>query len=324
MRTVHKIGKTPADILAAKNSILKTLAYFDIFHYPLLKEEIVQFGGSGSEEYLLEPGLTELIREGRIFLHRDFYSLQNNPLLAHRRRQGNEYAGKLLPKGLRIGRFIYQFPFVRGVAISGSLSKNFANEKADIDFFIIAKANRLWIARTFLHLFKKLTFLTGRQHLYCMNYFLDEAALPLEDKNIYTAIEIRTLVPVSGQNALTQFLEANPWVSLWLPVSQSSPDRPPFIRASRIKQLVERLFNNRIGNALDNFLFKITSRRWQRKEAKGKRNVKGKIMGLFTGKHFARTNPEFFQEKVIAAYNRKLDELKLQHDENPPILSFVK
>src|SRR6266478_4413244 len=100
---------------------------------------------------------------------------------------------------MKIGRFLSRFPYVTGVGISGSLSKMDAREKADFDFFIVTKANRLWIARTIMHLFKKLTFITGKQHLYCMNYYLDEKALQLRDQNIYTAVEAITLIPVSGK-----------------------------------------------------------------------------------------------------------------------------
>ncbi len=119
--------------------------------------------------------------------------------MVKRRQQGNLRAEQLLPKAMKIGRFLSVFPYVRGIGISGSLSKMYAHEKADFDFFIITKANRLWIARTFMHLFKKLTFLTGKQHYYCMNYYLDEKALKLRDQNIYTAVEAITLIPVSGK-----------------------------------------------------------------------------------------------------------------------------
>ena len=146
-----------------------------------------------------------------IFLHDDFYSLHNNPLLAYRRKEGNLRAKKLIPRAYAIGRFLYRFPFVRAIAISGSLSKDFADEKADIDFFIITKANRLWIARTMMHLFKKLTFITGHQHYFCMNYYVDEEALLIQDQNIFTAIEIRTLLPVCGGRQHDNFFEVNNW-----------------------------------------------------------------------------------------------------------------
>lgn len=297
---------------AVATGILKTLAYFDIFQYPLTKAEIRQFLDRAVDEHSFEKCLAILLAEETVFSCHDFYSLHNNPLQACKRIQGNRRAAKLLPGGHRIGRFLYQFPFVRGIGISGSLSKNFADEKADIDFFIITKANRLWIARTLMHLFKKLTFLFGRQHYYCMNYYLDEQALQLNERNIFTAIEIKTLIPVSGSEATTQFFLANQWTDHWLPAcafrQQDKKDRLPSV----VKQMVEWIFRSRLGDRIDNYLMRITERRWKAKEKKGMRNKKGLMMGLKTGKHFSRSNPGAFQEKVLRLYQEKLNSLNLK------------
>src|SRR4030095_7313073 len=177
-----------------ETGILRIMAYFDIFQYPLTKKEITQFLPELFSDAKLDLILQSMVLNKTVFLHSDFYSLHDNPLLACRRKEGNLRAKNLIPKGYSIGKFLYRFPFVRAIAISGSLSKNFADENADIDFFIITKANRLWIARTIMHLFKKLTFITGHQHYFCMNYYIDEEAWLIQDKNIFTAIEIGTLL----------------------------------------------------------------------------------------------------------------------------------
>src|ERR1700750_2459607 len=140
--------------MLVKKSILKVLAYFDMFSYPLLKEEIRLFLDRSIQAGEMEWALDELIAEGRIFHHDNFYQLRNEPAFIHRRKDGNSRAAFLLEKARRISGFLYWFPYVRGIGISGSLSKNFAAEDADIDFFIITKSNRVWIARTFMHIFK--------------------------------------------------------------------------------------------------------------------------------------------------------------------------
>jgi predicted nucleotidyltransferase len=116
-----------------------------------------------------------------------------------------------MTKAKGVGRLLIKFPFVRGVGISGSLSKNFADDKSDIDLFIITEKDRLWIARTLMHCFKKLTFLANRQHHYCMNYYVDEQQLQIAEKNIYTAIEVDTLIPLEGDVVFEQFYTANTW-----------------------------------------------------------------------------------------------------------------
>ncbi len=294
-----------------KESILRALAYFDIFRYPLTKEEIVKFMDQPADYRKAEEWLSELLSAGIIFLHQGLYSLQDNPLIIHRRNEGEQRAEQLLKKAKRIGRFLYQFPFVRAVAVSGSLSKNFADEKADIDFFIITKANRLWLARTIMHLFKKLTFLAGRQHYYCMNYYIDEKALLLEEKNVFTAIELKTLLPVSGENTTNDFFTANQWANEWLPSCEYRRQEQKDRRVNIFKRSAEWILNNSFGNTLDKWLLKITSRRWKNKKEKGKKNEKGMMMGLITDRHFARSNPGNFQAKVLQQYEKKVGELSV-------------
>jgi hypothetical protein len=296
----------------AELTILKTLAYFDIFDYPLSKNEIKCFLGYSVNDLVFTSAIRQLVSDKIIFKLGEFYSLQNNWRKAEKRLLGNGRAQKLLPKAAKIGAFLYRFPYVRAVGISGSLSKNYADEKADIDFFIITKANRLWIARTILHLFKKLTFLAGRQHFYCMNYLIDEEALAIPERNIYTAAEVITLLPVAGSNVTNKFFETNSWVKKWFPVYV--PEQRVIVseRKSILKKFIEWVFNKRTGDGIENFLFTWTRRRWGKKERLGQRNSKGKIMNMITGRHFSRSNPEAFQERIVAMYESRIERFKNQ------------
>jgi predicted nucleotidyltransferase len=291
---------------AARTALLKALAYFDIFQYPLTRTELQIFVSVKIPASIAEIILAELVTEKRVYQLDEYYSLQDNPLLVYRRRQGNERAVALLQKAERIGRFLYQFPFVKAIGISGSLSKNFADQQADIDFFIITASNRLWIARTLMHLYKKLMFITGRQHYYCMNYYIDEQAYALEDRNIFTAIELKTLLPVCGEKTMQHFFTANGWAENWLPLCnwrKQARKEPP---SSFFKKFGEWLFPGKIGNRINEHLWCITDRRWKKKEEKRKLNGKGVPMGLITGIHSAKSNAGDFQEKILALYEKKV------------------
>jgi hypothetical protein len=294
----------------AELTILNTIAYFDIFDYPLSENEIKNFLGCSLNDEEFESALQNLLSCEIIFKVNEFYSIQNNSKKAENRLQGNRRATKLLSKAIKIGAFLHKFPYVRAVAVSGSLSKGYADEKADIDFFIITKANRLWIARTILHLFKKFTFLTATQNLYCMNYFIDEEALTIEEKNIYTATEIVTLFPLSGSSMTNRFFEMNRWVEDWLPGYKDAKNLKISEKGSFFKTLTEWFFNKELGDRMDNFLFTWTTRRWENKKARGQKNSKGRIMNLITAKHFSKSNPEAFQEKIVELYETKIEELR--------------
>jgi hypothetical protein len=295
--------------LKTRQSILKVLAYFDLFDYPVSKDEIVFFLDQHLNRADLATALHALMEDRCIFRHRDFYSLHDNDKLAERRIKGNSNAQLLLPVGKKISAALFQFPFVRGIGISGSLSKNFATENADIDYFIITKANRLWIARTFMHLQKKFSFLTGRQHLYCMNYYIDEEAMEIEEKNVFTAIELITLLPVCGNGTMDAFYKTNDWANTYYPnYRASTKQHKTSAHDSRLKKAIEFLLNNRFGDWLDNYFMRVTSKRWKKKEEKEKLNMKGSRMGLRTGKHFSKPNPAFLQKKILSGYVAKLNE----------------
>jgi len=301
---------------ALGHPILKVVAYFDLFNYPVTKEEIHFFLDSKVKQHELYWDLRELTAHGYLFCEQEFYSLKNDPSLAEKRIRANEKARILLATAHKLSKFLFAFPFVRGIGISGSLSKHFADEKADIDYFIITQQNKLWICRTILHAFKKLSFITGHQHWFCMNYFVDEEAMRIEEKNIFTATELVTLMPMCGNDTLEKFFKANDWSNHYFPNHITKPAMHPTIAGRyKFKKLLESIFNNRWGDRLDDYFMRVTARRWKEKEEKNKLNIKGNRMGLKTGKHFSKPKPAFFQEKILSRYNNKLNEYQKRWDE---------
>ena len=73
--------------------------------------------------------------------------------------------------------------------------------------------------------------------------------------------------------------------------------------------------NKKTGDRLDDWLMKITTRRWKKKQQNKAHNHEGKEMALITGKHFARSNPGSFQEKLLAVYDEKINEMKTRWPE---------
>jgi len=307
------LGKIPvaanaAALLEMQSSIVRVLAYFDMFAYPVSVEEIEFFLDRKADRGMLLETIRQLEKDRRIFLHDRFYSLRDDSTLAGRRIKENQRAAILMTTARKVAAFLYRFPYVRGIGISGSLSKNVAGEKADIDFFIITRSNRLWIARTLMHLFKKLTFLIGRQHMYCMNYYIDEEALQIEEKNIFTAMELITLIPVSGNGTMQSFFSANEWATLYYPsYAGKAASSKTACRKFRLKSFIEWLFDNPTGNRLDDYLMRVTSKRWKQKEKEKKLNARGNVMALRTGKHFSKPSPASFQHTLLTLYKNKLD-----------------
>ena len=249
--------------MCVKRDILAALSYFDLFDYPITQAEIFIFLRHSCTYQELVTALQELSGSNHVCRFEEFYTLQDNFNLIQRRRAGNLKARKMLASAQKIARILSCFPFVRGVAVSGSLSKNFADEKSDIDFFIITATGRLWLARTFLHVLKKLSYLFHLQHCLCMNYFVDEKGLEIREKNVYTAVEVATLLPFFGLTAFQGFFSNNRWVKDFLPNHGMKISYLEEVRRPWIKRLFEILLHNVAGNFLDNiFMRAATTTRW--------------------------------------------------------------
>jgi hypothetical protein len=293
----------------AKENILATLAYFDIFKYPLTSGEIYLFLNGKHHQADFDLALNYLVAHRSVYQFGNLYSLKNDPLLVIRRYNGNQKAAELIKVAHKIGDWLICFPYVRGIAISGSLSKNYADDNSDIDLFIITAKDRLWIARTLMHAFKKLTFLVNKQDYFCMNYYIDEDQLEIREKTIYTAIEVVTLIPLHGDTVMEQFYAANSWTRGYLPnkimrISSAKPLKP-----SIFKSIFEKLFNNFIGDAIDTLLMKITSARWSKKTAQKKVNSKGTVLAMDAGKHYAKPDPGSFQARLLAMYEKRISQI---------------
>lgn len=249
------------------NEIVFTLKYFHLFKHPLKESEIHEFLGVGASCKTINLLLAELVAAGKIYHADGYYMYDNDMKLVGRRNEGAERARVLMKKAHRSAAVISKFPFVKCVCISGSLSKGYANEKSDIDFFIITDRNRLWITRTVLHLYKKLTFLWGSQHSYCMNYFIDESMLCLEEQNRFTATEMATMMPVYNLNVYSDLINANlAWLTNTFP-NRTWQTGKPFnaLRHTGFRLWLEPVLNLLFPKKLNQFLMKLTDFAWRLK-----------------------------------------------------------
>lgn len=292
-----------------KRDILATITYFDLFNYPLTMDEIFLFLPNKYDRQEFGYALRSLVIDRLIFKFDKYYSLKNDFFLIERRQKGNANAANMLIKAKKVSNLIARFPYVQGIAISGSLSKNFADEDSDIDFFIITTKNRLWVARTLMHFLKKLAFLIRKEHYLCMNYYIDEDDLLIHEKNIYTATEIATLVPLHGDTIFEQFYNANVWTRNFLPNKCLRLATAKPVKRSALKKALEMLLNNRFGDSLDDLLMQITVKRWLKKMHENKRNSRGIIMAMDAGKHYAKPDPLNFQYKLILNYQHRVAQI---------------
>ena len=239
-----------------QDAILYTLAYFDIFDYPLNCDEIAFFAPIDMDEQLLRQTLQTLVSENHLFCSEELYSLQHREDIFSLRKNQNALAQQMMPLARQYGLLILRFPFIKGVCISGSLSKDVFNQDDDFDFFIIAAKNRVWLARLLLKAYKFFWLKNSREY-FCINYFISESDLEIKEKNLFTAIELVTLLPMMEKTQLQALQQQNRWLSSFLPNAKWKPMLDFSIKKPLLSRWIEFLCWRPVGNALDLMVMKF-------------------------------------------------------------------
>jgi hypothetical protein len=236
------------------DELVKILLYFDVFSYPLTKGEIISYSGIGpGRKHVADRILCALKDQGILSCYRGYYYLGDRRSIVSRRIDGNRRAAGRMRDAVRYSRIIASFPFIRGVFLSGSISKGFMSADDDIDYFIVTEPGRLWLVRTFLTLFKKV-FLFNSHKNFCINYFVDTKHLLIAEQNRYTATEVVFLIPVFNSLLHCRIIEQNSWVKAWYPDFVQGRD---FCTDQHfpVKSFLEKLLGNALGDRLENFCF---------------------------------------------------------------------
>lgn len=287
----------------ASAAILRTLLYYRIFRFPLREDELERFCSRrlpGPEE--LREVLSRLVARGDAG-ERDGFYFVGDEAQAVERRVAERLAAEALPRALRRSRLIARFPFVRGVALTGTISKGVFREGDDVDFFVVTAKDRVWVCRTLLMLFKKLVLLDSHRY-FCVNYLVAEDALAVPDRNAFTATEVAWLRPVAGGERFEAFFRENRWVTSFLPGWRPEGELPPPAPRGPLKRLVERLLAGAAGDRLDDRLREAISRRNRRRYthlASGDFDV-----ALRAEKSSSKHHPNHFQERILARHAEEI------------------
>lgn len=309
MITVQQTSLQPAIIRA----VLHTLVYFERFAYPLTLEEVHQYCSDvNADAAQVQEALDYLQKEGLVFSFKGYYQSLNDCSWLNRRLENNRRADQFLPPARRMARFIGHFPFVQAVLVSGSLSKHSMGPDSDVDFFVITSPGRLWLCRTLLVVFKKI-FLFNSHKYFCVNYFIDTEHLEIEEKNLFTATETVTLLPMCGPEFYDAFAKANAWAWQFFPhfPVRSTTETIPNKRGW-LKRAAEFLLGGKFGAWLDKRFMKFTIGYWQRKFKH--LNPDAFEVALKSKRYVSKHHPLHFQQQILERMAQRLQMLEDQGD----------
>jgi hypothetical protein len=130
------------------HSVFHTLAYADVFDYPLTALEVYRYLTSTKATF---EEVTRALSDESLFSQSgEYFTLRGREAIVETRKRRFEIGARLWPKAARYGRIIAMLPFVRMVAVTGSLAMNNSDEGKDVDYMIITAPNHLWTCRASL------------------------------------------------------------------------------------------------------------------------------------------------------------------------------
>ena len=259
-----------------KDSIKKTIAWFDLFDFPLTAEEIKEYLFRYDKPLHIKEvkgTLALMCEEGVIEELKEHFILKGRGQILETRKARKFIAEKLWSRTKLYGQYMIRVPFVRMIAVCNNLAFDNPKPESDIDLFIVIEPGRMWLARFFITLI--LQFFGVRRHgdkvagRFCLSFFVTKNSLSMEPLEIkpedpYLAYWTKLLSPIYGEEAYDEFQKANSdWLlkKYGLRFSDDMKKHMYFNPKSRSKSFFEWLLKGWLGNGLESLLKKTLKKK---------------------------------------------------------------
>jgi hypothetical protein len=281
-----------------ENAILETLAYSDIFDFPLNIDELHRYLVAPAEPADLAQCLADMDKIG---FREGYYFLSGRDEIVSLRKAREPASRRAYQRAVFYGRMLGSLPFVRMVALTGSLAVMNLSKGADIDYMIVTKPGHLWTARAFSVIFGRIMRPLG--YTICVNLLVSENALAWPLHDLYSAREMCQMIPVRGMDVYRRLRAANSWTQSILPnsafsapnlVKISSSDEP----VNQIQRLLEWSLDGKSGGRIEKWAQKLQRQHIVRRFGNGREtNFTADVcQGNFH--HHRHSAGEYFQARL--------------------------
>lgn len=248
------------NILGIDWGILQSVLYFDLFDYPLTAKEIHRYLGIQTSYQIVEHVLnTSRLVSDYLQVTNGYYTFLGRSHLVEKRLHYSEIARDSWSRFHKMFWIIKTIPYIRMVALTGTLAMNIATKHSDIDLFIVTEHNKVWTTRASIILLAYLSNCFAIK--LCPNYLISEDNLVFRDRNLYVAHEIAQMIPVLGMPVYNKLRKSNDWTIQYLPNADSPPESPvnfqhpekSSLSISMARGSLEKLLRRNFGNKLENW-----------------------------------------------------------------------
>jgi hypothetical protein len=192
------------------------VTYASLFDYPLTLDQLhgslvgVRADAAAIESWWRDSELLQATVER----HQGWYFPAGRRDLIETRSRREALSRELLAGDRSILSLVCSMPFVRMVALSGSLAHLNAEGAADLDLMVITAPGRVWSVTVALLVMSRL--LGWRQRV-CLNYVISERAMTIAPADLFSANQIIHLRPITGHQVFERFVKMNSFVRDFYP-----------------------------------------------------------------------------------------------------------
>lgn len=272
-------------------AVLGAVVYASLFDYPLAPAQLeASLIGERADAATIERWWRESdLLQGAIEYRDGLYFPAGRSDLVRTRARREALSRELLDRDRRILSLVSHMPFVRMVALSGSLAHLNAEGSADLDLFVITAPHRVWSVTVATLVLTKL--LGWRKHV-CMNYVVSENAMAIEPQDLFSANQIIHLKPVAGHRVFHHFVQKNPFIRNFYPnfeIPESKPPSKPRV-TERILAIGMAPVFERVARALYGWHLRRRAAAWQSRDQV---RLEPECLKLHTSSHRASTMAKF-------------------------------
>jgi hypothetical protein len=230
------------------SAILKTLSYSDVFDHPLTLDELHRFlvAHACREDILVCLGKLDLAHQKD-----GYYFLADRKQIVEIRKYRESVSQRAYERAHWYGRTLGRLPFVRMVALTGSLAMHNCDQSGDYDYMLVASRGRVWTARIFALLLNKFANIFGET--LCPNLIVSETMLEWKEHNLYSARELAQMVLISGADVFNNLRVANKWIEDYLPNSIAYQSITLNEKPSLFRKSLEILLGGKLGDRFESW-----------------------------------------------------------------------
>jgi len=265
-----------------EQSIIKTLAWYDIFDYAPTAEELHKQLWEFPHDLEFASFLNFLgamQQKGIISSHNGWYYFSDRNELYKQRNDAVHLVEKKLKIAQKAVQKIYWIPYVRGVFLCNTVAFGWPKEDSDVDVFIVVKEGRMWLSRFLITVLLSVFGLRRNKKKakdkVCLSFYatdthLDLESIALDEPDTYLIYWLRHIYPLyDPDNLRIDILNKNVWAERY---TNRKHDRKLLSRycaqetgfGMYIKDMFERMWSGSYGNFMNEQAKKIQTQKMER------------------------------------------------------------